>query len=75
MKVTITSTKYSYYKDPYFMLQQYSKLKQFDAEIADDCLFVTLNDLNDLIKLSNIVNHEVILCQDGSLEIYDDWRE
>ncbi len=59
------------------------KLKDFKyEEVRDDSgnvnCYIEINSIEDLIKLAEVVEHELILHHfedETFIEIYDDWRE
>ena len=70
------------------VFKQYPKIKEnFDCEIKEVkgyvCdrkeIYITIDTLEDLIKLKAIVNQEIILTKDNKenheIEIYDNYRE
>lgn len=58
--------------------KQESKLKKYNLSREDDFLYIEIDNLEELVKLSKTLNKPVILSVDGEdleLEIYDDYRE
>lgn len=62
------------------ILDKYPTLNEYPIEIVDGKLYVTLNGLEDLLKLSKrygelIVSSGDIIDGEDTIEIYDDYRE
>lgn len=61
-------------------LDKYPTLNEYPIEIVDGKLYVTLNGLEDLLKLSKrygelIISASDIIDGEDTIEIYDDYRE
>lgn len=81
MKVYILSTRYY---GGYELFDRYPLLKNYGFELVGhsrhQMAYITLNDLNDILKLTAELDTPVILSYDYDhgtyrLEIYDDYRE
>ena len=70
-----------WYGDASHILQKYPTIKDFNIEIVNDAVYVTLDNLQDLMKFSEkygeiIVRSKNSPCEEEDvIEIYDDYRE
>lgn len=68
-------------KDAKTILKRYPTIKDFNIEVTNDKLYVILDNLQDLVKLSSIYGELIIIdgnryyVEEDTIEIYDDYRE
>lgn len=59
------------------ILEKYPALKEFNIETIENRLYITLNSLEDMMKLSEKFGEIIIASyeKERTIEIYDDYRE